>query len=611
MPAEMNRAVTAFDDPRTSRARERVLLALLMALPLVLLAANRSWIWDNPSFEDWSTYVGFFRHYLEFKWPFVANYKSSRLPWVLPGLALYRWLPVTLAHHLLYLSFLTAETTLTYALLKRRFGQHAAFVVAAAVATSTFSHRVPAYHTQAASTYLVAAMALLELPRRCGRLTRAALGGAALSLALTTDLAIAPIVPAFLLHAIALVPAPRRPARLALTALAGLAGAVCTWAILGLINLALGGPFLFFYEQIRYSIALSARVKLSAAGVGGIAERLWAYPGLTMLILTAVAAVAFLAVRVAGRWVPRGSSDRRPLLGRRLDWSDLEVFAYLISFGGAVLMEARGLGVLEYESLIHPFRVPMYLALGAMTGKAPSASDQPLSPSRAALYAALFLAPLVFLGAPVSRLVLRAARAWPSAAAGVPFAVAIASVAAIVALAARRRPQVRALALAGGLSAINVVCTDVSQPAYMYQVGDTCPFRGETFQALIEADDVLSTFDPENIALWKSGWTKAAFEPAFDGKGWCTDLPIDISARAALLARYFYTSDGLVVLGSDVRPMKKLTLTGTSAAQMEALVADVSTGVPPTMTLSLQVDRRFDHTTFSLFVRGYDIVPRK
>src|SRR3954463_1494980 len=164
MRADMKRAVSAFDGPLASRSKERGLLVLLAALPLLLLAANRSWIWDNPSFEDWSIYVGFFRHYLEFKWPFIANYKSSRLPWVLPGLALYRWLPVVLAHHLLYFSFLTAETTLIYALLKRRFGQNAAFVVAAAVATSTFSHRVPAYHIQAASTYLVAALALLELP---------------------------------------------------------------------------------------------------------------------------------------------------------------------------------------------------------------------------------------------------------------------------------------------------------------------------------------------------------------------------------------------------------------------------------------------------------------
>lgn len=607
----MNRTVSAFDDPRARRMQERRLLALLAALPLLLLAANRSWIWDNPSFEDWSIYVGFFRHYLEFKWPFIANYKSSRLPWVLPGLALYRWLPVVLAHHLLYFSFLTVETTLIYALLKRRFGQNAAFVVAGAVATSTFSHRVPAYHIQAASTFLVAAMALLELPRRCRHLTRAALGGAALSLGLTTDLAIAPIVPAFLLHAIAVVPAPRRPARLALTALAGLAGGVCTWAILGLINLALGGPFLFFYEQIRYSIALSARVRISEAGVQGVARRLWAYPGLTMLVLTAVAAVAFLLVRIAGRRLPRRSPEGRPFGRGRFDWSDLEVAGYLISFASAVLMEAKGLGVLEYESLIHPFRVPMYLALAAMAGKAPSASDQPLRPTRAGLYAVLFVAPLVFLGAPVSRLVLRAGRAWAPAASGVPFAVAIAVGVAIVALAAWRRPQIRALALAAGLSAINVVCTDISQPAYMYQVGDTCAFRGETFRALIEADDVLSQFDPENIAIWKSGWTKAAFEPAFDGRGWCTDLPIDIAARAALLARYFYTSDGLVVLGSDVRPLKKLALTATSAAQMEALVADVSTGVPANMTISLAVNRRFDHTTFSLFLRGYDIVPRR
>ena len=262
------------DDPVTWRARQRVWLAVLALLPLLLLAANRSWIWDNPSFEDWSTYVGFFRHYLEFKWPYIANYKSSRLPWVLPGVLLYRALPAAVAHHLLFLSFLTAETALVFAMLRRRFGEHAAFVVAAAIATSTFSHRVPSYHTQAASTLFVAALAFLELPRRWPWRRRAVLAGATLALALTTDLALAPMAPVFLLHALAAVPAPRAPRRLGAAALAGLGGAAGALTALGLLNRALGGPFLFFVEQIRYSVGLSRNVNISHAGLRGVLRHL-------------------------------------------------------------------------------------------------------------------------------------------------------------------------------------------------------------------------------------------------------------------------------------------------------------------------------------------------
>lgn len=569
-------------------------MILLAALPILLLAANRSWIWDNPDFEDWSVYVGFFKHYLEFKWPFIANYKSSRLPWVLPGVALYGLLPDVVAHHVLYLSFLTAETLLAYVLLKRRFGTHAAFIAAAAIATATFSHKVSSYHTQAASTYLVAALALLDLPRHWPQRARAALAGAAFSIAVTTDLAVLPLAPLFALHAIASVRSPRTPARIGVVVAAGLAGAIAAWACLGLVNRALGGPFLFFVEQIHYSVALSRRAPLSVIGLRGVVSNIWDHPMLAMPMLTGAASVIFLAVQTARR---------------RFDWAALEVFGFVVSMGGAIVMELRGLGGLEFDVLFHPFRVPMYLAIAALASGAPGEAAGSLRPMPAVAYAAWFVVPLAVLGATFSRLVLRAGGFWQRAASGVPFAIAIAAIAVLVALVWRRRPAIRIMAIAGGLGLVNAVCTDASQPAHMYQIGATCAFRGENFRALLEADQVLSQFDPDNIARWKSGWTKIVFEPAFDGKGWCTDLPIDLVSRAALLARYFWTSADLARGYPDDLPLKKLTLTATSAAQMEALVADVSTGVPPTMSLALRVDRRFSYSTFTLYLRGYDIVP--
>src|SRR4051812_8883852 len=119
---------------------------LVVALPLVLLAANGSWLWDTPRYYDPNVYIGFFKHYLEFELPYTANYKSSRLPFVLPGVLLYRLLPAVAAHHLLHLGFLTAEALAVYSMVSRRFGSRAAYVTAAALVTSTFSHTLTSYH---------------------------------------------------------------------------------------------------------------------------------------------------------------------------------------------------------------------------------------------------------------------------------------------------------------------------------------------------------------------------------------------------------------------------------------------------------------------------------
>ena len=119
MISALRACLTARLDDLSSIERQRW---LVIALPLILLAANGSWLWDSPRYYDTNVYIGFFKHYLEFKLPYIANYKSSRLPFVLPGVLLYRLLPGAVAHHLLHLGFLTAEGLAVYSMVLRRFG---------------------------------------------------------------------------------------------------------------------------------------------------------------------------------------------------------------------------------------------------------------------------------------------------------------------------------------------------------------------------------------------------------------------------------------------------------------------------------------------------------
>ena len=585
------------------RSPEALPALALLALPLVLLLANASFLWDNPLYFDTNVYVGFFRHYLDFKLPYIANYKSSRLPFVLPGVVLYRLLPAEVAHHLLHLGFLWGETLGIYALVKRRFGAPAAFLVAAAVVTSTYSHTLTSYHNQAASTYFILALLLLEWPAPWPFLRRAALAGGALAWGGTTDSIVGLLVPMFLLHLVAAVPRPLGLRRIAGALGAGAGGGVAATVLLGLLNRSLGGPFLFFLEQVHYSADIAKLGALSRVALGGFLTNIDRFPWLALPLVVAVASFCRLALSA---W------------RRQFDAMALETGGYLISLGLAVVAEARGLGLLEEHCLFHVLLAPMYLALGGLVGAGVPASgaggagatSAASAPSRRfiLLVSACFVVPLSLLGAPLSRLLLDMGRRVPVLDRGVPIAFGLAAIAGALAWRLRRRWAPAApVAIAGALGLMNAVCTEPSQPAHLYQIGDACPFRGETFDALLEADGVISRFDPENEARWQS--MPEPFEsPQFDGHDWCHLLPLDTVSRSALLTHYFYTSNELV-RGVAARPLKKVILAGMSADQMDQMVAGMKTGVPPGYRVELRVDTQFVHSTFSLFMRGFDIEP--
>ena len=98
----------------------------------------------------------------------------------------------------------------------------------------------------------------------------------------------------------------------------------------------------------------------------------------------------------------------------------------------------------------------------------------------------------------------------------------------------RCSPWARTVPAAGAFGLINVLSPAPWQPAYLYQVGDPCAFRRQTFEALIGADDSLSAFDPRNEARWMYGRV-ATNDAAFDGHGWCSRVPVDSAARDLLL----------------------------------------------------------------------------
>jgi hypothetical protein len=575
-----------FFDAQRLRAAEPFLI--LAALPLVLLAFNGSWLWDSPYYHDSNVYIGFFRHYLEFTPPYIENYKLSRLPFVLPGVLLYALFPAGVAHHVLHLVFLIAEAWLVFALARRRFGAHAAFVAAAAVLVFTFSHTLPSYHNQAASTYFVAALALLELPAHWPAARRTLLAGALFALAVTTDTIVGTMLPVLALRAVVVTEAPRTPVRLALQAAYGLAGVLAAFAVLGAANAALGGPFLFFVEQLKYSLGMAKAHSMSDLGVFAMLKRYGEFPQLTFPLAATGAAFALLVTRV---------------VRRRWDFAALEALCLVIAMVIAALQQQAGLKMIEEPCLFHPFFAPVFMTLPALFTWGTRGAADAGRPFLVAV-SALLLVPLVFFGEWCSRFVLDAQRAWPSMVYGVPLALLLAGLACV---AATRWPGVAAkMGIFGGAFGImNALSTAPSQPAQLYQAGADCAFRREAFYAVLRADALLAKFDPRSEARWKSVGLRLE-HPAFDGTGWCSQLPIETVARDVLLSRYFYTSDELLY-GARVPPLKKIVLAANTRAQLDALRADVWSGVPAQAKTTTAFERELKYSTFSVFLGAYDI----
>jgi hypothetical protein len=570
----------------------RPLLALL-ALPLVLLAFNDAWSWDSTAFYDNHVYVGFFRHYVEFNYPYVENYKSSRLPFLYPGILLYRLLPPEAAHHALFLLFLVGEAAMLFLWARRRVGPYGAFAVAAAQAAFTYGHTGPSYHNGAASTYFVASLLLLDAPSRRASWRRALTAGAAFAAAVATDSIVAGLAPVFALYALAAVPRPRRPLAIFQNALAALAGAVLAFAAFGAVNAALGGPVLFFMEQVRATMNVVHKRSLSRVPLAEFLH-VWRFGWLTLPAFAAVASFAMLVVQA---------------LRRRFDQGALAALAFFAAMAVAIAMHARGLGMLEYPHLFHPFFAPTFLVLAAILRPrvlSPTATRAALSPRFVLVAVFALIVPLSLLGATWSRLLLDLGRRSPQWANGSLLAFAVLAVAIVAGFVARRSPKAVALVAVAAFGLVNALNAPASQPAYTYDARSRCSFRRDFFSALIEADPLFSAFDPTNHARYLVG--PVGFdEPQFDGRGWCARLPVGTVWRDIILSHYFYTTvqftNGAFIPG----PLRKVVVAAGDASQIEAALRQFRAKHPANLVYTEAFSKRITRPTFSVLVRGYDV----
>lgn len=121
---------------RTPRAAAVAPFALLVALPLVMLVLNRVWLFPRPDTVDPWMYIGFFLHPKHHLTYFPDAYHGSRLPILLPGIAIYQALPAVGATIVLHLAQYYAAVFGLYFTVKRLVGHRAALLAAVLLGTN-------------------------------------------------------------------------------------------------------------------------------------------------------------------------------------------------------------------------------------------------------------------------------------------------------------------------------------------------------------------------------------------------------------------------------------------------------------------------------------------
>ena len=232
-------------------------VVILCSLPLALLLANTSWIYNQPGFIDTWLYVGFFENY-DVPQYFVGEKKILRLPWIWTGFAVYRLFPPLVANYVLHLSTLVGAPIALYFLLRKYFAVWIAFFVAVSLLMYVPFHGPGGwdYHDAFAGLfYLLMFWFVSNAATRPDCLRWMALAGVVWSIVLHANIIFVNWTPLLIIQFVALGGVPRW-ARLWRLAAAGLGGLVAMTLVFCLGNYLAGRGFFFHWVFIRRTFEL-------------------------------------------------------------------------------------------------------------------------------------------------------------------------------------------------------------------------------------------------------------------------------------------------------------------------------------------------------------------
>jgi dolichyl-phosphate-mannose-protein mannosyltransferase len=225
-------------------------IALLVGVPLALLAVDPKWAFTASTYTDPWYYFGYFQFLPQHLQDFPRFYYSSRLPWLLPGWLAYLALPPVVANDLLHVGYHLLGTLAMYALVARVAGSRAGLVCAALMATyGPFLQAVGwDYADGPAIAYFLVTLLCFTRSLDSARPNRWLVGaGCSVAMLVFSNVYWITFTPAIAAFAVCLGGRARVRAAIVPT----LAGGVAVTLVLCAVNTLLAGEALFFMPSVR------------------------------------------------------------------------------------------------------------------------------------------------------------------------------------------------------------------------------------------------------------------------------------------------------------------------------------------------------------------------
>ena len=322
--------------------------------PVMTLVACQDWLFDPVGSIDAFKYVGLFFNYDRQQFFAAADYKVSRLAWVLPGFASYKLFGPLGGHYVLQITFIVVSHLFLYLSTRLLFTRSVAVITTALFATNSWFHGPIAsasggwnYHNTASLAYYFASLWFVLKATLDGRRRYSWMAGASMALCVFTSLFMMPFA---LLLSLLWLASPVGNEETLRGLFRAAAGGLLTTSALGGLNVALGGRFLFFWPEVIYTLSVARQNIWFEPAASYVNSGFWlVYPVLTSLLIAA----SWLRPSIWFR-----TSERRLVVCVHSQF--IIAFVYVI-----VLSTVLHQSVLQFPFMMMPLAGPMMPALAA------------------------------------------------------------------------------------------------------------------------------------------------------------------------------------------------------------------------------------------------------
>ncbi len=229
-------------------------ILVLTAIPIILALVNREWLFTLPGEDDPWRYIGLGYYYFKDSSLYSANYKISRVSWILTEYVTRRFFSPANAEIILGLGLIILGAIGFYLLVTKIFNRRVGFISAALLSTNSYYlvSRSVDYHNALGSVFLIWSLYFLTLATQSAKNYRIwfFLTGLVYGVAVHSELVVLACFPAMVVQFLMLYSGKKRSVLNPI--LFSMLGFLLVTGLFGIASALSGRDFLFFMKQINY-----------------------------------------------------------------------------------------------------------------------------------------------------------------------------------------------------------------------------------------------------------------------------------------------------------------------------------------------------------------------